>query len=350
MWEFGDQGSIIVLVHDREDTNVIYYSRDEGDTWIEYKFSEEAVRVYDISTLPSDNSRNFLLWTKDAEGLVTINLDFTGLTDRQCVLDEKVAENEDYYLWSPRHPEQDDDCLFGHVSQYHRKKTAANCYNGRKIQHLHNIARNCLCTRRDFECDYNYEALSDGICKLVPGLEPLDHSQACRDDPDLVEYWAPTGYRRIPLSTCEGGKEMEYTSEVHPCPGKEDEFWKKRGISGVGLFFAITMPILVAVAAGWWVWRNWAGKFGQIRLGEQTTFDDQAPYIKYPVMAISAVAALVMALPVVASSLWGQVTKLLSRGRSARFTTRRSFARNADYAAVDVDEGELLGDESDEEV
>jgi hypothetical protein len=42
---------------------------------------------------------------------------------------------------------------------------------------------------------------------------------------------------------------------------------------------------------------------------------------------------------------------MLSRGGSKRFTTRDSFARGrGDYAVVDDDEGELLGDESDEEV
>jgi hypothetical protein len=42
---------------------------------------------------------------------------------------------------------------------------------------------------------------------------------------------------------------------------------------------------------------------------------------------------------------------VLGKGRSRRFTTRDSFARGrGDYAIVDEDEGELLGDESDEEV
>jgi hypothetical protein len=42
---------------------------------------------------------------------------------------------------------------------------------------------------------------------------------------------------------------------------------------------------------------------------------------------------------------------LIGQGRSRRFTTRDSFARGrGDYAIVDEDEGELLGDESDEEV
>jgi hypothetical protein len=79
-------------------------------------------------------------------------------------------------------------------------------------------------------------------------------------------------------------------------------------------------------------------------------FHEEAPHIKYPVMAISAVVAVILALPVLASTAWAGLRKLFNRGRSARFTTRRSFARDADYTAVDDDEGELLGDESDEEV
>lgn len=157
MWEYGDQGSIIVIVEDSTPTNVVFYSRDEGLHWEEYKFSDSKMQIEDISTVPSDNSRNFLLWGKETEGrsgnMVTINLDFTGLTDRQCVLNEKNPndENGDYYIWEPKHPLQDSNCLFGHVAQYHRKKLDADCYNGRKIQHLHSIARNCSCTRQDFE-------------------------------------------------------------------------------------------------------------------------------------------------------------------------------------------------------
>jgi len=42
---------------------------------------------------------------------------------------------------------------------------------------------------------------------------------------------------------------------------------------------------------------------------------------------------------------------MLGRGGNRRFTTRDSFARGrGGYAVVDEDEGELLGDESDEEV
>lgn len=151
MWEYGDQGSIIVIVKDNQKTNVVHYSLDDGASWEDYKFSEDEIMINDITTVPSDNARNFLLWGKKGSDLVTINLDFTGLTDVKCKLDEKDVTGGDYYLWQPKHPKQDNDCFFGHISQYHRKRPDSKCYNGPMIPHLHDIANNCTCTRRDFE-------------------------------------------------------------------------------------------------------------------------------------------------------------------------------------------------------
>ena len=155
MWEFGDQGSIIVIVEANKATDVVFYTLDEGATWKAYKFTESQMVIGEISTVPSDNSRNFLLWGKDVNSnreIATVNLDFSGLRERQCELNDKnPEESKDYYLWEPKHPISEDNCLFGHVAQYHRKKTEADCFNGRRFKSLHNIARNCSCTRQDFE-------------------------------------------------------------------------------------------------------------------------------------------------------------------------------------------------------
>jgi photosystem II stability/assembly factor-like uncharacterized protein len=155
LWEFGDQGSIIAIVESLTPTNVIYYTLDEGQTWKEYKFSAVKMNIVEITTTPSDNSRNFLLWGKDegVDKVATVNLDFTGLKERQrqCVLKESSPEEDDYELWEPKHPKQDSNCLFGHVAQYHRKRLDKECYNGFKTEGLHSIARNCSCTRQDFE-------------------------------------------------------------------------------------------------------------------------------------------------------------------------------------------------------
>lgn len=149
----------------------------------------------------------------------------------------------------------------------------------------------------------------------------------------------------------------------HPCPGHEEEFEKARGISGIGIFFAVVIPIGVASGVGWWVYQNWQSKFGQIRLGEQSSLDSNSPLVKYPVVAVSAVVAVIGALPLLIGSLWRTVREnvksrsdsggrysWLRGGNQRRYTTRDSFARGrGDYAIVDEDEGELLGDDSDDD-
>lgn len=154
MWEYGDQGSIIVIVEENVPTNVVYYSLDEGETWTKYEFSEKPIMISSITTLPSDNSRNFLLWQKGSGSggkVSAINLDFSGLRDRTCVLKEDKPDADDYYLWIPQHPLQEDNCLFGHVTEYHRKRPEAECWNDFMIHQLHSIGKNCSCTRQDFE-------------------------------------------------------------------------------------------------------------------------------------------------------------------------------------------------------
>lgn len=200
----------------------------------------------------------------------------------------------------------------------------------------------------------------------MQGLKPLSGQEWCEKHSNETSWFEPTGYRRVPLSTCKNGNELDKTSTEHPCKGYEDEFEKKHRTSGITVFFAVVLPFALAGAIGWYVYQNWSRGFGQIRLGDgsSATFDSDQPWIKYPVMGVSALAAVVVALPLLAASLWRTATSRYDRlsggGGSSRswfaagnrrFTTRDSFARGrGDYAAVDDDEGELLGEDSDEEV
>lgn len=145
----------------------------------------------------------------------------------------------------------------------------------------------------------------------------------------------------------------------HPCPGKEPQYDQKHGISGAGLFFAITLPIAAAAGAGYWVWTNWDGKFGRIQLGDGslpgTTVNQDSIFIKYPVMAVSGLVAVLAALPMVFGSLFRMVSSRFGGGGSGGaysrpYTSRSSFQRGrGGYNVVDPDEGELLGEDSDEE-
>ncbi|KAI9806669.1 MAG: hypothetical protein M1825_006126 [Sarcosagium campestre] len=358
-WEYGDQGSIIAIVDEAAPTDVVWYSLDEGQTWEQHQFHDEKVEVAEISTVPSDDSRRFLLWGKVGGKIVTISLDFSGLTQRQrlCTLDDNEPEAGDYDLWTPQHPNQKDNCLFGHKARYLRKKPKAQCYNGRKIQHVHDIKEDCDCTNYDYECDYNYERRNDGTCGLVPGYEPPDHSAICAEDAERKEWFEPTGYRLTPSSTCKGGLRLA-EQRAHPCPGFEEDFEQRHGgrLSGFALFLVIVIPLALASAVGYWVWTHWDGKFGRIRLGDAGgagTWDTDSPVVRYAVTAVAVVVAVAMAVPDVVTRAWRSLRGLFGSvgGGAQTYTSRGAFARQRDlYTVVDDDEGELLGDESDEEV
>lgn len=132
MWEFGDSGSILVIVNDEGPTDHILYSTDEGLTWKEYPFSDEKIRVDSIVTVNEDNSRKFILLGRQmrATGSVAVYIDFSSLTMRQCKLrllplrsiwiidlatgkfDPNDSNQDDFELWSPS-IEREEKCLFG---------------------------------------------------------------------------------------------------------------------------------------------------------------------------------------------------------------------------------------------
>lgn len=155
-WQYGDQGSIMVLVQRATPkspvkTKVVSYSLDEGKTWKDQKFSDQDVTVLDITTLKSGTSRNFILWCEGPDNrMMAVNLDFSGLADKPCQYNKDSSAESDYVPWTPKHPYQDDDCLFGHKSTYLRKKTDRKCYNVQSLQRLMH-RENCACRREDFE-------------------------------------------------------------------------------------------------------------------------------------------------------------------------------------------------------
>lgn len=212
-----------------------------------------------------------------------------------------------------------------------------------------------LSNRLTLTSDYNYEIQTDGSCGLVPGLQPQDHIAQCSQDPDKVEYWEPTGYRRIPQTTCQGGHLLDQDVSK-PCPNKEEEYQKKHGISGTGLFFAIVTPIAVAVAVGWYAYTHWDGKFGQIRLGDsgasQSWLSRDSVLVAVPVAIIAGIVAVAQSLPLLVRSLARSSSGLFGRrGTQRPYATRGSFAaRRGDYSSVVDDEDELLGaDDFDDE-
>jgi hypothetical protein len=176
-WQYGDKGSLVVLVRlwsaeNSVKTRTLFYTTNEGAKWEEFTFYDRDVTVLDITTMRSGKSRNFLLWCRgENDDIFTVSLDFSGLMERPCQYSEEG--DSDFYTWSPKHPLQNNDCLFGHVTKYIRKKPDLSCYNDEKVQKLQQFS-NCTCGRQDYE--WYVESVYSMICLLFPVIIRLSRA------------------------------------------------------------------------------------------------------------------------------------------------------------------------------
>jgi hypothetical protein len=167
----------------------------------------------------------------------------------------------------------------------------------------------------------------------------------CKEE-GVVEWFETSGYRKVPLSTCQGGLNLDrLPTKSHPCPGREDDYYKKsRGLHGWGLAYVILLVFGLTGVAGYIFWKRCSdGRFGQIRLGEGDAAS-QPFYIRYPLIAISGVMAAAVLLPHAIVSGWSWLRTKFTRQK--RFTSRQSFARNgyASLANESFSDAELLDD------
>ncbi|KAI9613309.1 hypothetical protein H4Q26_009909 [Puccinia striiformis f. sp. tritici PST-130] len=263
MWEYGDQGSILVLVSDEGPTDRVKYTLDEGLTWREYVFGETPIRVTSILTVPDDTSRKFILFgftKRTGDITVVIHLDFSKITNVKCVLDTTDPNHDDFELWSPSET-RTEPCLFGRQTLYYRRVRSPSrlCYVGEKLPQPHKIQRNCLCSEEDFECEFNYRR--DPVshkCTLVPGASPLASEPNCAWN---ESFWHErTEFRKIPYSSCEGGVQLD-KGRQHICPNA----------SGHGVFWWGTVVVAPAILFGlggfWWMRRRASGEGGGWRRG-----------------------------------------------------------------------------------
>lgn len=262
-WEFGDQGSLLIIVNDEEPTSTVAYTKDEGLTWQEYDFGEK-MRVHNILTVPEDTHRKFLLVGSrptSRDIAMTIHLDFSGLTARKC------DRENDFELWSPS-DQANEKCLFGREVSYYRRKRDADCYVGQKIVQPHAVVRNCPCTEHDFECEFNhYPDPNDARrCIPYPGAQLLaasEEEQCLHSKDGSGDYWYErTSVRKVPHSQCSGGSRPDRGAR-HVCSMSTRRH---------GWFWWLTIVLapfgLAALVGMWWTRRQqqMRGGYGRIRL------------------------------------------------------------------------------------
>lgn len=347
LWEFGDQGSIIVLVKDNVEVDSVSYTLDEGATWETYPFATDGDRyvIVDIATAPMDNSRRFIMYGHPAgqsSHMVAIFLDFSALENRQCVLDKENSNESDFELWAPQRG--DDHCLFGRKTEFYRRIPDRKCYIGVKLPEGQTKVSNCECTEYDFECNYNHVRGEDGVCRLVEGasMPTVESDEVCKND--AAGYYDMTAYRRLPYSSCKGGAEKDIGT-WRTCPGKG------YSAGAWAAFVLIPLACAGAVAAILWNRRKRGGmQFGRIRLPD---FDSMANSRSSRNDLISTVAAVVLFVPVaiytVGANVFDRVSGYISKRRGGG--NQFSYVDRGGYTQVSTDDdaAEVLMDDYDDE-
>ncbi|KAG2031911.1 vacuolar protein sorting/targeting protein 10 [Suillus americanus] len=204
-FEFGDSGSVIVIVDDQQPTNSILYSTDMGRTWKTYNIGIQ-FRVKGLTAVSDSTSQKFLLLghvmpqsQQPGNGHnAVIYLNFATLGRPKCGPNDKES-------WYAR-ANSKTVCIMGAKQWYTRRKTDADCYMGEKFQDPAGHDDKCPCEEHDYECDYNYVRMYD---KCVPsGPERIPSTQCMLGRPN-EKYMGLSGYRKIPGNKCEGGSRMD---------------------------------------------------------------------------------------------------------------------------------------------
>ncbi|KAF8600483.1 signal sequence binding protein [Ceratobasidium sp. AG-I] len=319
LFEYGDSGSVIVIVNDEEPTDHVLYTINEGQSWRDYKFSDEKLRIRSIVTVTRETSRKFILLghkANDRDAAVAVHIDFSAITTRKCILDTSNPAEDDFELWSPSE-EREEKCLFGRQVLYHRRLRDRDCYVGDQQKKAQLEVKTCTCVMSDFECEFNYVRNDAGECVLTPGAESLPDDDYCPGEATV--WYERTAYRKIPHSSCDGGNRLDRGPE-HACPGIGSHgflFWG----------FVILLPIAFATVVGLHFKRNGFAT-GSIRLpdqgGFQRSWDDSG--------IVSTLASVPVVFVAISKGVWARVSAALP-SRGGRYPTRGGY-RNV---AVDED-------------
>ena len=163
---------------------------------------------------------------------------------------------------------------------------------------------------------------------------PEHASDVCLKDPNLIEYSDPTGYRKIPLSTCRGGLTLDISAEKFACPGKEKEFMEKYKIKGRPFLLMFFIPFILISGLLWFIYdrgirRNGGfSRFGEIRLDDDDLIENNN--------VDKAVNSVVKAGLLLASALYAgyQLAKRGAGNLLHRYFRRFSPRRGPSYSTL----------------
>jgi hypothetical protein len=241
-FEVGDHGALIIIADNKNPTNTIFYSWDEGLSFQDLRISYETISIENVRIESSSTDQHFvIIGSKNNKGKkegVVIGVDFTGLHEPQCRNpDNPDTADSDYEKWTPNDGRAGHECLFGRKIIYVRRKREAQCFNGLDFKRK-TIVENCPCFEEDFECDVGFYRSAPGEPCSKRGQTGNNNQLEIQKPPEICNnnYTISKGYRRIPGNTCVGG--LNYDPYIVPCPN-----------SGIlGLFSNISFGLIVIIA------------------------------------------------------------------------------------------------------
>ncbi|OAX34393.1 Oligoxyloglucan reducing end-specific cellobiohydrolase, partial [Rhizopogon vinicolor AM-OR11-026] len=149
LYEFGDSGSVIVVVDNEQATDTILYSTDMGQTWNPYNVGVQ-FRAKGLTTVSDSTSQKFVILgqvtrqsKQNGPRHAVIYLDFATLGRPQC----GESDKEPWYARA----RADSECIMGVQQWYSRRKRDANCYVGDKFQDPEVREDKCQCVEHDYE-------------------------------------------------------------------------------------------------------------------------------------------------------------------------------------------------------
>lgn len=242
IYEIGDHGALIVMADNRQATDTVYYTWNEGRSWEALTFTSSPIEVENIIISPGAVAQSFLVLGIKAGKGVAVALDFSSLHEPQCQgMEDPDGRNSDYELWTPNDGRAGSKCLMGRTVSYVRRKQDAECYNGAEFERS-NFKEPCTCTEDDYECDLGYYREGNAPCRPIPDAEP---QARCLPGEDYYEV--PTGYRRVAGNTCNSGVSFKYDPPRFPC---------STGAFGVSLSTLLILLVVGGVGYGVWL-RGW---------------------------------------------------------------------------------------------
>lgn len=242
IYEIGDHGALIVMADNRQATDTVYYSWNEGKSWESLTFTSSPIEVENIIISPGAVAQSFLVLGSKAGKGVAVALDFSSLHEPQCLgMEDPDGRNSDYELWTPNDGRAGSKCLMGRTVSYVRRKQDAECYNGAEFERS-NFKEPCTCTEDDYECDLGYYREGNAPCRPIPDAEP---QVRCLPGEDYYEV--PTGYRRVAGNTCNSGVSFKYDPPRFPC---------STGAFGISLSTLLLLLVVGGVGYGVWL-RGW---------------------------------------------------------------------------------------------